>query len=67
MTPNLNPNSDAKILQKFLQPIFANPEYENFKFFRDPTIQTPQMLYLFETLTLPFTLNPPHFTLSPYH
>ena len=31
MTPNLNPNSDAKILQIFLQPIFATPEYENFQ------------------------------------
>ena len=47
MTQNLNPNSGAKFC----------------KFFRNPTIQTPQMLYLFEILTLPFTLNPPHFPL----
>ena len=25
MTPDLDPNSDAKILQIFLQPYFANP------------------------------------------
>ena len=34
MTPDLDPNSDAKILQIFLQPIFANLEY---KTSRDPT------------------------------
>ena len=30
MTPDLDPNSDAKILQIFLQPIFATPQYEDF-------------------------------------
>ena len=44
MTPNLNPNSDAKILQIFLQPIFATPEYENFQ------RPYPQVLYLFGNL-----------------
>ena len=34
MTPNLNPNSDAKILQIFLQPIFAN---QNMKMSSCPT------------------------------
>ena len=30
MTPDLDPNSDAKILQIFLQPIFATPQNEHF-------------------------------------
>ena len=31
MTPNLYPNSDAKNLQIFLQPIFATSQYEHFQ------------------------------------
>ena len=47
MTPNLNPNSDVKILQIFLQPIFATQEYENFQ------RPYPQVLYLFGNLSWP--------------
>ena len=38
MTPDLNPNSDAKILQIFLQPNFANPHYENFQRSYSPSV-----------------------------
>ena len=31
MTPDLDPNSDAKILQIFLQPFFANQQLEHFQ------------------------------------
>ena len=31
MTPDLDPNSDAKILQIFLQPYFANPQNYHFQ------------------------------------
>ena len=31
MIPNLDPNSDAELLQIFLQPIFATSQYEHFQ------------------------------------
>ena len=45
MTPKLNPKSDAKILQIFLQPIFAN--LLNYQFKRS----YHQVLYLFGNLS----------------